>query len=164
MALLQQHLPRPAQGWRVPAWPWRAIAFGGLGAAALLAFYLGVITLAQDAAHALDQLRTDLWFIAPVTTGFGVQIGLFVRLRQLHARMRAGAAVTVGSTGLSGTAMLACCAHHLADVLPVLGFSGVALFLNQWKTPFAALALGMTTLGIAYMTLRLRRLWTPACH
>jgi hypothetical protein len=100
----------------------RPVAFGGLAALGLLIFYLGVITLAQGWGHALQQLVDDLPFVGAIAAGFGTQVGLFAYLRGLHARASAGG--VAASTGMSTAAMLACCAHHLVDVAPVLGISG----------------------------------------
>lgn len=134
------------------------IGSGVLGSVALLAFYLGVITLAQDAGHAFQQFKDDSWFVLPVTIGFGVQVGLFSHLRRLHRSRRLNSAVTAGSTGVSTTAMLACCAHHLADVLPILGLSAGAVFLNEIKTPLALAGLVMNTGGIVFMLYQIHRM------
>lgn len=137
----------------VTAGPARA---GVLGSVALLAFYLGVIALAQDAGHAFQQFKDDSWFVLPVTVGFGVQVGLFSHLRRLHQSRRLHSAVTASSTGVSATAMLACCAHHLADVLPILGLSAGAVFLNEIKTPLALVGLAMNLGGIVFMLYQIR--------
>ena len=132
----------------------RPFVFGMLATLALLAFYLGVITLAQGWTHALQQLAEDRWFVGAIASGFGAQVGIFAYLRDLHARVTAGG---VGvSTGTSATAMLACCAHHLTDVLPILGLSGAAVFLNAYKTPLLWLGVLMNLAGIVYM---LRQVW-----
>ena len=55
------------------------------------------------------------------------------------------------SGATSGTAMIACCAHHLADVLPILGLSGASIFLTQYQKPFLALGLSINLFGIAYI-------------
>ncbi len=60
--------------------------------------------------------------------------------------------------------MLACCAHHLSDVLPIIGVSGAAVFLNQYKTPFLALGVVMNVLGIAYLLWKVRRMWLLRSH
>jgi len=52
--------------------------------------------------------------------------------------------------------MLACCAHHLTDVLPILGLSGAAVFLNAYKTPLLWLGIVMNLAGIVYL---LRQVW-----
>lgn len=153
----------------------RVILSGALASAGLVGFYLAIVALAQDPTHAFRQLREDVWFIAPITVGFGTQVGLYVFLRRLHRASRGHVAVTAGSTGVSGTAMLACCAHHLADVLPVVGLSGAAIFLNEIKTPLALVGLAMNVAGVIYMGRHVRRMRqtvaaasgsavTPACH
>ncbi len=153
----------------------RIVLSGAAAGAGLVFFYLAVVALAQDPAHAFQQLREDLWFIAPITVGFGTQVGLYVYLRRLHQVSRGHVAVTAGSTGVSGTAMLACCAHHLADVLPVVGLSGAAILLNDIKTPLALVGLAMNVAGVVYMSRHVRRTRqalasappnaaAPACH
>jgi hypothetical protein len=141
--------PPPARLWLRP------LVAGLLAAAALLGFYLGVITLAQDWSHALDQLRADGSFVGALTAGFGTQVGLWVYLRRLHARTRAVGVAAGGGT--SGVAMLACCAHHLAEVLPIVGLSGAALFLAQVKLPLLWLGLSMNLAGIFYLLRQIRR-------
>jgi hypothetical protein len=138
------------------------LAAGLVAAAALLSLYLGIVTVAQDWHHATRQLVTDRWWVGAIVVGFGVQVGLFVYLRRLHSRAAAGGMAL--STGTSTAAMLACCAHHLSDVLPVIGVSGAAVFLNQYKTPFLALGVGMNALGITYLLWnvhRARRMHAP---
>ena len=142
--------------------PARPILLGLVAAAGLLAFYLGIITLAQGWAHAVDQLAADRWFIAPITLGFGAQVGLFVYLRELHSRAAAGA--MAASTGTSAAAMLACCAHHLTDILPIVGVAGAAVLLNAWKTPLLWLGILMNLGGILYLVYRIRAARRMACH
>jgi len=54
--------------------------------------------------------------------------------------------------------MLACCAHHVSDVLPILGVSGAAVFLGAYKTPLLWVGLVMNLVGIAYLVWQLRGL------
>lgn len=145
----------PDRGRHRLSFPARPLLFGALGAAGLLAFYLGIITWAQGWAHATQQLAADRWFVGAIMAGFGTQIGLFTYLRQLHRR--AGTGGVAVSTGTSTAAMLACCAHHLADLLPVIGLSGAAIFLNDYKTPLLWLGIAMNAVGIAYLLRRVRQ-------
>jgi hypothetical protein len=132
----------------------RPLGLGLLAALALLGVYLGLITLAQGWTHALQQLADDRWFVGASTVGFGTQVGLFAHLRGLHARAAVGG--LAASTGTSTTAMLACCAHHLVDVLPVLGLSGAAIVLNAYKSPLLWLGVVMNLAGIAYLLMQIR--------
>lgn len=47
--------------------------------------------------------------------------------------------------------MAACCAHHVADVLPLLGLTAAAAFLAQYRPAFMLVGLGVTLAGIAAM-------------
>jgi copper chaperone CopZ len=135
--------------------PRRPIVFGLLAIGGLLALYLGLITLAQGWSHAVEQLIDDRWFVGAIAAGFGTQVGLFAYLRTLHGRAAAGG--VAASTGTSTAAMLACCAHHLTDILPILGISGAAVFLNLYKTPLLWLGIAMNVVGITYMLWHIRR-------
>lgn len=141
---------------------WRPFAAALLGVAGLLAFYLGVITLAQGWAHATQQLAEDRWFISVIALGFGAQVSLFVYLRALHAHAAAGG--VAASTGTSTAAMLACCAHHLADVLPIVGLSGAAVLLNAYKTPLLWLGIAMNVAGALYLIHKVQQARRMRCH
>ncbi|HSJ57729.1 MAG TPA: hypothetical protein VLC95_11145 [Anaerolineae bacterium] len=155
----------------------RALPFVvGLGASILmLLFYLGLVSLiSQSWDHALSLLADDRWFVAPIVAGLGIQAGLFTHLRRLHRGMKAPAAVTGSSAGMSTAAMVACCAHHVTDVLPLIGLSGAAILLAEYKVPFMVVGLLSNLAGIGYLLVHIRRAGqhqagralstTPACH
>jgi len=127
------------------------------GAASLLGAYLAIVGLAQGFEHAVEQLTTDALFVGLIGVGFGAQIALFVELRAIDRRHRAAAAVTAAGTGTSAVAMLACCAHHLVDLLPLVGVSAAAVFLNAYRTPLFLVGIGMNMLGIAVIGRQLRK-------
>ncbi len=143
----------------LPALPIRArsIAAGLVGSAALLVLYLGVISLAQGVEHALAQLAADAVFVGFIAGGFGTQVALFAELRAVDRHHRAAAAVTAAGTGTSTAAMLACCAHHLVDLLPLVGLSAAAVFLNAYKTPLFLVGIGMNVIGIVVVARQLQR-------
>jgi hypothetical protein len=126
---------------------------GILGALALIGLYLGLVTWAQGFSHARELIWDDRYFVAAIAGGFGLQIGLFVHLRRLlSARTKGSAgAATAAGTGTSTAAMLACCAHHVADALPVLGLSGVAIFLNDYRLPVMAAGIAVNAAGVLFM-------------
>ncbi|HET9494599.1 MAG TPA: hypothetical protein VFR15_10235 [Chloroflexia bacterium] len=149
----------------------RSIAFGVLASLSLLVFYVGTIAIVQDWEHALTQLGEDAPFVAALVVGFGVQVALFTYTRALQASTsRAGVAAGAGS---SSAAMLACCAHHLTDVLPVVGLSAAAGFLGAYREPLLWLSLGINAGGVIYLAGQLRTTSRalaahdrrePACH
>lgn len=134
----------------------RSVAAGLVGGIALLGLYLAIISLAQGVTHAFEQLVADATFVGLIAAGFGTQVALFVELRAVDRQHRAAAAVTAAGTGTSVAAMLACCAHHAADLLPLVGLSAAAVFLNQYKTPLLLVGLGMNLVGIMVIARQLR--------
>ena len=145
------------------AWP---MAVGLLGSLLLAGLYLGLVALAQDWQHATELIWGDRWLVGAIALGFGAQLGLYVHLRQLvrhHHQLGQCTALTAAGTGSSSVAMVACCLHHLTDVLPILGLSVVATFLNQYRVPFMSVGIGTNLIGIALM-LRLIRKMAAQSH
>jgi len=131
-------------------WP----LLGGLaGAAFLVSLYLGLVSWAQGFGHARELLWGDRYFVGAIALGFGTQMALYIHLRVLLNRRHLGAptAVTATGTGASTVAMVACCAHHVADALPLVGLAGLAIFLNDYRLPLMALGLAINALGVAVM-------------
>ena len=144
---------------------------GVLGAILLTGVYLGIVSLAESPAHALDLFWQDKAFVIPIILGFGTQVGLYTLLKKgLYVPMRvpaAGAssspartdvrpdgafgATTAAGGGMSTMAMVACCAHHVADMLPLVGLTAAATFLANWKIPFMVVGLLTNLIGIAVM-------------
>ncbi len=136
-----------------------SIAFGVLGAAGLVAVYLGIVTLAQGPEHAFDLLWGDRAFVGLIGAGFGTQIGLFTYVRLLRRALERESVVLAGAgPATASVAMVACCAHHLADVLPIIGLGGLAVFLVELRTPLILLALATNVLGIGITVRQIRRI------
>src|SRR3990170_9036559 len=134
----------------------RAALVGVLGAAGLVGFYITVVWLGSRSwAHAVDLLWSDRYYVAAVALGFGTQIGLYGYVRGLlrgAPGVRSSTAVAAAGTGTSTTSMIACCLHHVADVLPVVGLSGAAVFLSNYKIPLIVVGLITNAIGITLMT------------
>lgn len=147
----------------------RSLLIGAAGAVGLALGYSLIIGLSSGSwPHLVNQWRTDAAFIALVALGFGIQIGLYQHVRRVVRGDGRAAAMAAGGTVTSTAAMVACCVHHLADVVPFVGLSGLAVFLTDYKIPLVLVSLAANGVGIALMvrTLRhARRLQqAPACH
>lgn len=129
----------------------------GAAAAALLAgVYAAIVWGASGSLnHLIDQVSSDWYLLTPLAVGFGVQVGLVAELRRRH-RMQASAAAAGGAgAGASTLGMVACCAHHVADLAPFIGASGAATFLTAYRLPFIFVGLAVTAIGIAVSARRL---------
>src|SRR3972149_11790471 len=107
---------------------------GMLGLSTVYAILLTLVT--KDLRHPIDQFLALQPWMTLLILGFGVQIGLFWLMKRgvhfnIHQNREANVAVGTG-TAMSGMAMVACCAHHLVEALPILGFSAAALLLREW--------------------------------
>jgi len=144
--------------------------FVGIGGALLLfGLYFGIVSWAESPRHALDFFWQDRWLVIPILLGFGIQVGLYSVLKmQLYLpglingpaqKASSGApAATMGAGGTTSTlAMVACCAHHAADVLPILGLTAAATFLAQYRTAFMVVGLVSNLIGIAVILRTLLR-------
>jgi hypothetical protein len=92
---------------------------------------------------------------------FGVQAALYsiLRFRLFIAVTSTGhtGAIMGTSGGTSATAMVACCIHHVTDVLPILGLSAAASILTRYQRPFMLIGLAMNLIGIGVMIFVLYR-------
>ena len=143
----------------------RSLAWGAFASAGLALFYAIVVGLASGSVdHLLEQARGDWYLLAAIVAGFGTQVALTVELRRRHRLSHSALAAGGTGTGASAVGMVACCAHHLAELLPVLGATGAAAFLLDWRVPFMVAGIAINALGIAATARRLRRAGTHAAH
>ena len=131
------------------------LAAGLAGALLLTGLYFGIVSWAESPQHAADLFWEDRWIVFPIIVGFGVQAGLYTILKKglfVPAAIVGSSGPMVGAGGTTSTmAMVACCAHHVADVLPILGLTVVATFLAQYRTAFMLVGLAMNLVGISVM-------------
>src|SRR3990172_11358637 len=105
-----------------------AMKAGGAGILAfglVLGVYFGVLTLVSGWEFTLDQFATFWHFTVALAAGFGVQVGLYTYLRRLTRHGDAAGKVAAVSGGTSTAAMISCCTHYLANVVPILGATGL---------------------------------------
>src|SRR3972149_4210242 len=113
-------------------------AIGLAASISFLGLYFLILSLANSFFHAREQFL-EMWYLVLILSiGFGLQVGLYVfikdalREKQLSNQVK----IIAASGGVSTGAMIACCLHHLADVMPIIGLSAIALFLTQYQTFF----------------------------
>ncbi len=130
----------------------KPIIIGVSGAIGLLTLYFGIVTLANSFSHALEQFSGMWYWITLLVIGFGTQIGLYSYARSGLREKVKGAKAEVAATGTISTgSMIACCAHHVADVLPILGLSAAAVFLVKYQVSLILLGIFSNLVGITMM-------------
>ncbi len=132
-----------------------------LGSSLIAGVYFGILTWAQGWDYAASQFTLNRWYVIPIWVAFGIQAALYSILRfrlfiPTTNTDHAGALMGT-SGGTSVTAMVACCLHHVTDVLPILGLSAAATFLTRYQRPFMLVGLGTEIIGIIIMLVVLYR-------
>jgi len=132
-----------------------------LGSALMAGVYFGILTWAQGWDYAAGQFLLNRGYILPLFITLGIQAALYsiLRFRLFIPTTTAGqtGAMMGANGGTSITAMVACCLHHVTDVLPILGLSAAATFLTRYQRPFMLVGLGLNVLGILIMLFILNR-------
>jgi Cu+-exporting ATPase len=136
----------------------RSVRWGVVGAAAMLAFCTGVLVGASGWAHLGEQLRSDWYLVGLIIAGFGVQVALMVELRHRHRLYATEATASGAGAGASAMGMLACCAHHLIDIAPIVGATGALAFLANYRVAFMVGGIVLNAIGITIASRRLRQL------
>jgi len=131
-------------------------AGAGVGAfGALLVLYFGVLTLVSGWSFTLSQFSDFWYYIVPLAAGFGLQVALFLKLREVVSRAKEAGALIAASGTTSTAAMISCCAHYLANVAPVLGATGLVAFAAQFQVELFWVGLAFNAAGIAFIGTKL---------
>ena len=140
----------------------RSVRVAAISTALLALFYIGVVWAASGSfQHVVDQAGLDWYYLALILGGFGVQVALVSELRRRH-RLRHSAALAGGAgVGSSTAGMVACCAHHIAELAPFIGATGAATFLIEYRILFMIVGIGINAIGIAVAARRLHHAAPP---
>ncbi len=123
---------------------------GAIATLSLMTLYLIILTLFNSFSHAVEEFAKWWYFLIPIATGFGIQVGLYSHIRNLMTE-KIGVTGVAATGGVSSGSMIACCMHHAADVLPLIGLSAVAIFFTKYQAAFLALGFFSNTVGITMM-------------
>jgi len=129
----------------------RPFQFGAGAFVLLLAIYFGVVSLISGMDFALEQFAKFWYFIVPLALGFGIQVGLYTYLKELIGQHGASGKVVAVSGTTSTAAMVSCCAHYLANILPILGVTGFLTIVGEYQVELFWLGLAFNAAGILYV-------------
>ena len=149
----------------------RSARWGAIGAVGMASFYALVVGGFSDSVeHLFDQIRLDWYLLVPIIAGFGVQIAVMAELRRRHRLMGSAMGAGAAGAGASTAGMIACCAHHIAELLPFLGATAATSFLYDTRVAFMVVGLGINGVALTIGLSRLKHAFVPdgpkevACH
>lgn len=111
----------------------------------LLAFYLIVNYLTTGMQGTLWNFRSYWYYIVAIDAEFGVQMALYTHIRGFHQSCK-----SVATGGISAGSMVACCLHHVTDVLPIFG-TGLSFALSAYTEVLMLAGVLSGSVGIAWM-------------
>lgn len=137
---------------------YKPILFGISAGALLLVLYFTVMAITQTSLSvAFRQLYSLRFWVIPLVITFGIQVGVYMYIKDCNRKQMVGSKQTAVSTAASSTAMLACCAHHVVDILPIIGLSVFATFLAKYQVWFFGLGIISNLVGIGILMLQLKK-------
>ena len=124
-----------------------------LASGLLLGVYFTVLTLVSGWDFAQKQFSDFWYFIVSLAIGFGIQIGLYSHLKYLvkmsNMVIKDKTVVVTGTT--STLSMISCCAHYLANVVPILGIAGALTVIAQYQIKIFWVGLAFNLFGILFI-------------
>lgn len=131
----------------------KPLVFGIATSIILLSIYFSILTFANSFEHFTQEFKRMWYLLIPLVTGFGIQVGLytytkgFVKIRNIT-----GATTSIAATGtVSTTSMVACCIHHISDVIPIIGISAASLFFTKYQAFFMIVGILSNIIGVTWM-------------
>jgi Cu+-exporting ATPase len=129
----------------------KATIYGAVATLVLLSLYLLVLTLVSGWSFTVKQF-VEFWpYVVSLAVGFGIQIALYVYLKNLVHNGGATRNVVAVSGTTSTAAMISCCTHYLVNILPVLGATGLVTFVSQYQVGLFWFGIVSNLAGIAYI-------------
>ena len=139
-----------------------AIIFALLITTAISLSYFGLLVWLMGGVRlAKIQLMTFAPWMSLLALGFSIQLFLFFYERRfalnlaIACDMHNKQMVTNGVT--TTTAMLACCVHHVLEVLPFIGLGVVGMFFGRYQILFLELGIVSNLLGILFMLTNIQK-------
>lgn len=133
----------------------RPVFTAAIAVLGMIGMYFGVLTLVSGWSFTVSEFARFWPFVVALALGFGIQIGLYVYLKQTLAQHHAGGNMVVASGTTSTAAMLACCTHYLTNVLPLIGAAGLVTLVAEYQIELFWLGLAFNGAGMAFIGSRI---------
>lgn len=129
--------------------------FGAAIGMLVVIFNISIASLAEGSLKSgYSAFLSNGIFVYLIPLAVGVQMGLFRHHRNMTAEKKLCGSEKVGITGsvTSSLTMLACCLHHVSDLLPTVGFIlATSSFLIQYRDTIIIVGLLANAAGSAYI-------------
>ncbi len=129
--------------------------FGTITGIAVILFNIAVASIAEGSIEKGYQVfLTNGIFVYLIPVAVGIQMGLFRYHRNLISGHGISSSEKMGMAGsaTSSLTMVACCLHHVSDLLPAVGFVlATSSFLIEYKDAIITIGLLANIAGSVYI-------------
>lgn len=128
--------------------------FGASIGILVILFNISIASLAEGSLEKGYQVfLTNGIFVYLIPLAVGIQMGLFRYHRNITTGNIPGSEkMGMAGSGTSSVAMVACCLHHVSDLLPAIGFIlAASSFLIQYKNAIIIIGLLANVAGSIYI-------------
>ena len=129
--------------------------FGASIGILVIFFNISIASIAEGSLHKGYQVfLTNGIFVYLIPLAVGIQMGLFRYHRNITTGNTSGSEkMGMAGSATSSLAMVACCLHHVSDLLPAVGFIlATSSFLIQYKDAIIIIGLFANVAGSVYIT------------
>jgi Cu+-exporting ATPase len=133
------------------AYAFRPVFFGALASLTMLGIYFAALSAVSGWSFTVSEFARFWLYVVALALGFGIQIGLYVHLRQQLMHHHGGGKLVAASGTTSTAAMLSCCAHYLVNVLPVIGATGFVMLVAEYQVQLFWVGLAFNAAGIIFI-------------
>jgi len=128
--------------------------FGAIIGILVILFNISIASIAEGSLQKGYQVfLTNGIFVYLIPLAVGIQMGLFRYHRNITTGNTSGSEkMGMAGSATSSLAMVACCLHHVSDLLPAVGFIlATSSFLIQYKDAIIIIGLLANVAGSAYI-------------
>ncbi len=128
--------------------------FGASIGILVILFNISIASLAEGSLeNGYQVFLTNGIFVYLIPVAVGIQMGLFRYHRNITTGNIAGSEkMGMAGSGTSSVTMVACCMHHISDLLPTVGFIlAASSFLIQYKNAIITTGLLVNVAGSIYI-------------
>jgi hypothetical protein len=130
------------------------LVFGATTGMLVVFFNISIASIAEGSLkNGYSVFLDNGIFVYLIPLAVGVQMGLFRYHRNLTAENVSGSEkMGMAGSATSSLAMIACCLHHVSDLLPAVGFVlAASSFLTEYKDTIIIIGLLANLAGSAYI-------------
>ncbi|MBI2609559.1 hypothetical protein HYW53_00075 [Candidatus Giovannonibacteria bacterium] len=132
---------------------------GLIAFATILAVYFSLVSFISGIQFAINQFLLFWPYLISLAIGFGIQISLYSYLKKVvRLQSEKISKTTIAVTGTTSTiAMISCCAHYLANLIPIIGIAGAFTVITQYQIELFWVGLAFNMFGIILISYKIIR-------